>query len=439
VELRLGPVFLLEGVVVDAAGAPVAKARVSAQREGFSYSISTGADGRFSAGLRSAGTYVVTAARRNGAATQPLRVEVPGTEGLKLVVGEELVLRGSVVGPNGEARAGVLVQAISSSFPTLMIAKHVPQQQPLDPAALVPYARQTGQYLEATSTADGSFSLPMGGEALVFAQVGQELSEPVEGSPTAPVRLVLSPRARATGRVLDWNRRPVPGFSINSTRFNSAEGRFELPLPARGSVSLRIEAPLAPSETRAVEVPATPGEVPLGDILLKRGFTVVGRVLDARTHKPIGTPVTLGAKSDGGALDGTAVQGDGTFVLKRVPAGKLALNVGASGYAPKAITLEVKEGLREQLLELEKAASLELKVLRAGEPAAGVNVEVIGPDALPGQPENRRTGGTSSDGTWKREQLAAGAWTVKVGRPTSTVRTVVLKPGQQGTLELSIP
>jgi hypothetical protein len=320
-----------------------------------------------------------------------------------------------------------------------MIAKQVPQQYQVDPAALASVARQMGMYAEATSTADGSFSLPMGGEALVFAEAGRELAAPVIGSPSAPVRLLLGPRSRATGRVLDWNRKPAPRFSINGTPFTSAEGRFELQLPAQGSVALRIDAPLASNETRVVEVPATPGEVPLGDILLKRGFTVIGKVREARTHEPISPPLTLSAKNEGGPVDGSTVQADGSFVLKRVPAGKLVLSVSANGYATQALTLEVKEGLREQVLELEKAASLELTVLRQGEPAAGVNVEAIGPRAPRGQPENRRTSATSFEGTLRLDQLAPGKWTVKVGSPASTVKTVQLEPGQRTVLELSVP
>jgi protocatechuate 3,4-dioxygenase beta subunit len=438
-ELRLEPAFVLEGLVVDAAGAPVEKAYVSFQRKGvtnMTYGALTEADGRFRYALKSPGTFEVTAARTyGGPPTKPQLAELPGAP-LKLVVGEALSVRGTVVDASGKPRAGVVVQAISMTFPQLSMAQFLPQ--PVDPAPFVDSAKQMGMYAEALSAADGGFSLPLSGDAMVFTEPGAEFAEPVKGNPTTPVRLVLAAHARATGRVLDPSGRPLSTFSINGKQFTSAEGRFELPLPARGTASLRFDAAPSPYETRAVEVPPTATEVPLGDIRLKRGFTVRGTVLAAEGRKPIASSPYLDAKSEGGQFDSSGIQPDGSFLLRRVPEGKLVLAASHASYAPAGVTVEVKKGLPEQVLMLVKYASLELTVLERGEPVAGANVEALGAET-PAQPVNRRSHTTSSDGTVKLTQLSPGAWTLKVGRPARATRTVKLEPGEQAKLEVSLP
>jgi hypothetical protein len=228
------------------------------------------------------------------------------------------------------------------------------------------------------------------------------------------LRLVLASRARATGRVLDWNGKPVEAFSVDGKQFTSPEGRFEVTLPGKGSVSLRIDGALAPYETRTVQVPETPTEVALGDIKLKRGFTVSGQV------------------------DAAAIQRDGTFSLKRVPEGKLTVTASREKYTSAGVTVAVKPGVGEVVLKLEKTASLEITILRGGEPASEVDVEASGPPT-PTTADNRRLHTTASDGKVKLEQLSAGSWTVKAGREKPTTRTVKLKPGEEAKLELTVP
>ena len=228
-------------------------------------------------------------------------------------------------------------------------------------------------------------------------------------------------------------RSPAAGL-----QFESAEGRFEFSLPGRGSVELRIDGALSPYETRSVQVPERTEEVPLGDIKLKRGFTVSGKAVSAATGKALDPSPYLDAKSEGGQFENGAIQRDGSFTLKRVPEGKLVLSASSKDYAPAGVTIDVKPGLHEIVLKLEKSASLEITVMRRGEPAAGIDVEASGP-VTPASPINRRSHTTASDGKVRIEQLSPGSWTLKAGRDPGTVRLVQLKPGEETKLELTVP
>ena len=436
VELEIAAPYVLEGDVVDSAGKPVDKAWVSFFRKGDqndSSSTSTGPDGHFRSCLKAPGVFEVRASRgaRGGPAARMQLAEVPGSA-LKFVVGEPMQLSGVVVDGSGAPAAGVLVQAISSSMPQLTMAR-MQRRAPMDPIGLVSQAKMMSMYAEAVSAKDGSFALALGADAVVFAAGEGVAAEPVDAKPSAPIRLVISARARATGRVLDWSGKPVESFTVNQKHFNSTGGKFELTLPARGEAQLRIDGALAPWETRTVQVPELPTEVSLGDIHLKRAFTVSGRVTDAA-----GKPITARAYLDtkGGQFESSGLQADGTFTLKRVPEGKLTLTASADDFAPAGATLEVKQGMAEVVLKLEKPASLEITVLRRGEPAAGIQVEASGPP-IPTSSINKRLHTTASDGRVKLDQLTPGAWTVKVGREAGPTRSLNLEPGQQAKLELT--
>jgi protocatechuate 3,4-dioxygenase beta subunit len=442
VEITLVAPFFLEGDVVDSAGKPVDKAWLSFHRKdepNHQFSVTTGPDGHFRYALKAPGTFEVTAARggtTGSAPGKPQLAEIPGGR-LKFVVADQQSIRGTVVDASGSPRAGVLVQAIPVTMPMLVMARM--QRRPVDPVPLVMQAKMMRMYAEATSDKDGTFAIALGSEALVFAEGEGGLSaEPVSASPAAPLRLVLASRARATGRVLDWNGKPVEAFSVDGKQFTSPEGRFEVTLPGKGSVSLRIDGALAPYETRTVQVPETPTEVALGDIKLKRGFTVSGKVLSAVTGQPLDPSPYLDAKSEGGQVDAAAIQRDGTFSLKRVPEGKLTVTASREKYTSAGVTVAVKPGVGEVVLKLEKTASLEITILRGGEPASEVDVEASGPPT-PTTADNRRLHTTASDGKVKLEQLSAGSWTVKAGREKPTTRTVKLKPGEEAKLELTVP
>lgn len=434
VELRLGGFFQLGGRVVDTSGAPVANARIAirvrGEREELDGAV-TGPDGRFRAALEVPGPFELTAARRKGdTPSPPQRVEVPG-DTLEFVLPAVESLRGTVVDASGQPRGGVVVQAVATQLPQWSAMAQ--RAQELDLEAFAAMAKAMRQHHEATTAPDGSFTIPLSSPALVFAEGAGQRTEPVMATPQAPVQLVLGPRARATGRVLDWNAKPVSRFSINGKWFDSPEGRFEVLLPARGLARLRIDAAPAPYTTREVEVPATPTEVRLGDLRLAQGFNVAGRILSARTYRPI-PEAAFDATSAGGEFDVGAVQPDGSFILTRVPRGELTIVARAGGYLAKQVTVEVKPGQPVHVLELEQPAVLEVTVLKNGVLLKGVEVEVTRPSAAP-ELVDRRTGRTSAQGLAIIDQLHAGEWTVKVGAATRTVR---LGAGQFARLVLSV-
>lgn len=427
VSLTLTPSpYVIEGDVLTPSGSPVDKSYVIIIRKGEpnnQMGTSSGADGHFRYVAKGPGVYEVSLANNR---KDVQLSEVPGGKPLKFVSEPKPGVRGVVVDAQGVPQAGVLVQAVSYNLPQLMMARAT--RAPLDPTPLVAQARMMRQYDEAITAADGSFALTLAGKLLVFAQAGELASEAVASGPETPARLVLAPRAQATGRVVDWNGRPLESFSIDGVAFDSPDGRFVVRLPAKGAATLRFEALLSTLVTQTVQVPEKPERVELGDIKLARGFTVAGKVLTEDRTRP--RFISLEAKSAGVKLEGAGVMSDGTFALKRVPKGKLELTATSEEFGPATVTAEVKEGMPELTLKLRRAARLEVTVLRKEQPVSRVNVEVTGAGGV------RRVQSTATDGRVVLEQLGAGSWAVKVG---AVSRTVKLEPGKSMKLELEVP
>ena len=429
VSLTLTPSpFVIEGEVVTPVGTPVDRTPIVIIRKGEpgnQMGATSGADGHFRTVVKGPGVYEVSLASNR---KEVQLAEVPGAKPLKFVHEPKPAVRGVVVDAQGTPQAGVLVQALSFNLPQLVMARTT-RMSPPDPGPLVPHAKMMRQYDEALTDKDGHFFLTMQGRLLVFAESGELASEPLNASPETPARVVLAQRAYATGRVIDWNGRPLQSFTINGVAFDSPDGLFAVRLPAKGTATLRIEGLLTTTAIQTVEVPATPAKVELGDIKLARGFSVAGKVLTEDGAKP--RFISLEAKCDGVKLEGAGgVMNDGTFELKRVPKGKLELTATSEGYGATGVSAEVKEGMPALSLTLQKAATLEVTVLRKEQPVSRIDVEVTGAGGV------RRVQSTATDGRVLLEQLGAGSWAVKVGKVS---RTIKLEPGKAAKLELEVP
>ncbi|HEX5715070.1 MAG TPA: carboxypeptidase regulatory-like domain-containing protein [Thermoanaerobaculia bacterium] len=172
------------------------------------------------------------------------------------------------------------------------------------------------------SRADGSFSfhglLPGGAYRLVAHRRGYGRSE-VEvktspaGQPT-PARIVLGSGTTVTGRVVDEGGNPIEGAEILMTDVeipdpgglvqttSEATGAFTIPHLIPGSFQIFARrAGHAPASRAGVVVPEGDTRVDVGEIVLKGGSAIEGRVTDASGRAVEGAEVRT--YSDQGLID----------------------------------------------------------------------------------------------------------------------------------------
>ncbi|HKV09141.1 MAG TPA: carboxypeptidase-like regulatory domain-containing protein, partial [Thermoanaerobaculia bacterium] len=188
--------------------------------------------------------------------------------------------------------------------------------------------------------------------------------------------LALDPAAAAAGVVVDGAGKPLPGTRVQAVLKTAVQqrlfsrsgqperraiagpdGRFRLTRLLAGETwEVRATLPgYAPS--RVTLAGLTPGKVRDDlKIVLGRGRTAFGRVLD-RAEKPVaGADVSLAASTgerpvrrEANGLDAWAAVSDpaGRFTIPALPAGKVDLRVGKSGFAPvtvRALAIPPGEG-----------------------------------------------------------------------------------------------
>ncbi|HLU40690.1 MAG TPA: carboxypeptidase-like regulatory domain-containing protein, partial [Planctomycetota bacterium] len=200
----------VRGVVVDAAGQPLADATVEAAPPAGAFpqprrtTTTTGRDGRFALDLDAFGPHDLTA-RAGDIGSETLRIEAsPGTgEDVRIRMLGAVALHGDVRDPRGAPSTDATVYVVRLGAD--------------------PHADPRAQRFEGTANAsgDGSFRilLPAAGEYLVTAQHAQWAhAEAVRvridaGRPPEPVRLVLGERAAMAGTV-----RWIDGFPAAGAR-----------------------------------------------------------------------------------------------------------------------------------------------------------------------------------------------------------------------------
>jgi len=189
----------------------------------------------------------------------------------------------------------------------------------------------------------------------------------IPSEPGATVALLLPPGARLAGRVVDEDRRPVADVEVAAfdvpygrrpprARTDRA-GRFDLLVSAGRSYTLRAErAGWAPAEVTGV-APAPGAEASELEVVLRRGRTGVGRVVDEADEPVAGAVVRLVpsvgttsyrrrplARSRNDGASGTTTA-DGTFRIADLTGGRYDLEVAAPGFAPAIVPgVEVPEG-----------------------------------------------------------------------------------------------
>ncbi len=205
-----------------------------------------------------------------------------------------------------------------------------------------------------------------------------------------------------SGVVNDEDGRPVagarvsPSFFYNSNELppgrdeyrlgdnfpTDAAGRWTCPNMPSGYDPARLAIQVQHSDFEPFQIYG--GKVremvgPSGTLVLKRGITVTGRVVD-RDNRPVpGARVSAGLERWGSGLRKSETDRKGRFRLEHLPAGESALTAEAKGHGPDLVKLDIRPGLAPVELKLGLARTVAgLVVDSQGKPLADVQVLVDG-------------------------------------------------------------
>lgn len=259
----------------------------------------------------------------------------------------------------------------------------------------------------AMTDGQGQFTLaplrPKGMYALRVTQKGFDQLERVIGRPGGePVRIVVRRQALFRGRVLGSDGQALKNFRVDAHEVTSADGRFELPLPATSDrVILSIEA--AGYEPMMANRPNTPE---LGDFTLERAPQVSG-VVREEGGGPVVDAVVSCDSCEQSVLSGPdgrfelgkpAFQREFTVVAKK---GRRTGTKTVSGGALQGLELVLKPGVKVS----------GMAYLPTGQPAAGL--EIVGVHMDRGETVSVVT---NADGSYAMD-VAPGVYRFMLGLP----------------------
>lgn len=383
------------GKVADASGRPVAGAEVRAwpadpaarpedllrarERE---MRQTTARDGSFSFAAVPAGQLDLSV-RAKGAAPAWLQgVEVPsGPAGEtpfdlgRIVLGPELVLRGTVVDDTGAAISGARVTAVPAT--TLPrpgdLAGEPPPASLTDPDGRFALAGvETGVRLFLRAERDG------------FLPATQEVQPSAESD---PVLLTLKPAEALRGTVLDEEGGPVEGARIVlltgggnrpkplASAMSDRAGAFSIAAAQPGSHHLAVQATGYLAWLQPLTVEAGPSQ-PV-EVRLARGAALSGRIVSERGEPVEGAGVSLAMEETAGLVaPGTVSDAEGAYRLEGLPDGPRQVRVLHPDYLPVNRQVEL-DGETAQSFTLKAGAALSGQVVdEKGEPVSGATVTV---------------------------------------------------------------
>ncbi|MFL6194328.1 MAG: carboxypeptidase regulatory-like domain-containing protein [Thermoanaerobaculia bacterium] len=429
------------GAVLDGGRQPVAGARVSLRPaaptemsarlraslhpEAFEGTADTDAAGRFEVKNVPAGTYDLVV---RGAGFAPLTVP-----GLVLPEGTGRTDLGTVMLAPGAAVRGLVTDAKGTPLAGVEVRAKAAERGGFQIRSL----RDPGP-ADAVTGADGSFVLAdrSPGESLDLTA-----SHPGFGSASAPgvavpsetpVRMVLQPKVRVSGRTADPDGKPVPGASLflsekeprnfggqvmmmSSMHFQQGvsddEGGFSFEAVSPGPIDIRASAPRWQEATiDGLEVKA--GQDLAGVLLvLTPGASVEGRVVSPDGAPVPAAEVSVAAPSAGGrggfSMLRATTDGDGGYRIEGIPPGPHTLEARAEGYRRAARDVEVTGEVRGVDLTLERGLEVSGRVVDdAGNPIPSVQIDLIaGRNYFDGQ-----RGLTGPDGAFRLAGVQDGTY-----------------------------
>ncbi len=443
---------VVEGIVVDSRGKPVAGADVDPESfDGklFIHPVTTGQDGRFRfADLPRGSRFSLWIDHPDFIQQQVYEVEAPPPKPLRIKLVEARSLKGQVVDPQGQPVAGAKVALVERGGSTLF----------------------GGGFLEGawgssltTTDEDGQFVLNRLPPQTIKIEVRAAgfrhrslagIQIPEDGEAT-PVEIQLEAGPYLEGRVLDGQGRPVPRamiraegqaqdagrFSYGGTQADEG-GRYQISglEPGPHTVTADTQAG-GPSAQASIEIRDGRNRL---DLSLPTGIEVSGRVLDARGLPLAGASVSLlglPPTSTAWGLQATS-SADGSFLIRDVPEGSYRLTGirrgFARGEAPEAIQIggDPVPGLE---LRLSPGAVLRGKLLGLSPgDLERIEVHVSGETSIALSPAQ-----LGADGSYRIPDLAPGRWNVLVlllPRGIVAQETVEIADGEtEAALDIEIP
>ncbi|HEX6903936.1 MAG TPA: carboxypeptidase-like regulatory domain-containing protein [Thermoanaerobaculia bacterium] len=396
------------GAVMDGGRQPVAGARVTLQpvpasttarirqaRNPDKFEGVTDASGRFEIQALPAGTFDLTVRGRGFAPLTVPGLVVPDGKGRTdlgtVMLAPGAAVSGKVTDPKGNPIAGAEVRAAAAAGETMPFPIRMREQGPAD----------------ALTGADGFFTLEdrAPGESLDLT-----VSHPGYGPGSAPgvavpseqpVRIVLQPNARVSGKVTGPDRRPVAGAQVNMSEMTSMsfgggssrlfaanfkqtvtdeEGAFSFENVAPGPIEVGASAPgRQRAQLEGLEVKA--GQELTGvELLLAPGGVVEGRVsADGRPMPGVEVAVLAPTANDFSFPDLQATtDGDGQFRIDGIPPGPRTVEAKAEGYRRAVRDVEVTAETKTVELVLERGLDVSGRVVDdAGNPIASVTVRLL--------------------------------------------------------------
>jgi carboxypeptidase family protein len=283
-----------------------------------------------------------------------------------------------------------------------------------------------------------SFFVPSRGEVRLDAFEGGRVHMPPIGTPRL-LRVVYEDGAPLPGILLRYGARAWP------VGLSDANGVLRLP-PATGKPEeLRLVAPAGlqhsfPAPTNGLEA----GEL---TVRLPAARTLLGRIVDARTGRPIAGALAWNDQ-DHGAF--AATDANGRYSLAAPAAEGGAIEVVAAGYLKARVEVSPAQARlgRSPSLGLERAASLTGIVVGSGRPISGAIVEAVY-NAARGErefdPSARLADRASTDaqGRFRLRRLESGQrYELRARRegyfPTATETTALDPPAPGGPVRLEL-
>lgn len=421
-DLRFEDGFVLAGRTVDAAGDPVAGARLVVRQEGLrelpGYGATSGGDGAFRVVVSEEGSFglVATAPGYAPSLLSGLELGPAPVEGVEVVLSEGASIVGQIYGLEIDDLATVEVEAGAQGLGTVAgtvdyLGRYAVEH--LVPGDWQVRARVAGGRREARATV------------------------PVEAGDERVVRdLELGTGVAFSGRVR-YRGEPVAGAHVSLDGRDVAahrsvltghDGSFRIEDLLPGSYRLDV---LDPSRalSHLEEIAITADREVVLDLVSER---LDGRVVDDETGAPIADALVYVRGGADGSLVTVGTGPDGGFLLAHLTPGTYEVSARKDGYAPDQTTVRVEAGAETPpaVLRLAAAAGLTLTVRAGTGPPPGF-VTVSAFDGS-GRKIHTDTERVTDNGFAYFQQLPPGRWNLLVDAQGTAAEWVSAEvPGAQ--------
>ena len=242
-------------------------------------------------------------------------------------------------------------------------------------------------------TWEGRFVLPAlaPGPHDVRVEGGGDFETVVVPSVTAPsggLRVVLPRRGRLrmriereddVGGVVEIAGRGADGRRIVVQQTIGEHGDVDVAWPDDAESGIVVSAPGFAPTTRTVTVPQG-GEIDLGAVRLVRGAGVTGKLRHAAGHAAVRVPIRASQRAAPGRIVAATTEDDGSFRIAGLLPGRVVIEAVPEDWPGATFDVEVGSGKPLDLV-LPALGVVWVRVTAPdGEPEAGVEVRVMGPD-----------------------------------------------------------